>query len=80
MFMSKSPNRDPDAINLFDDADRFFRARAVQFRRHIQLMERRIRSDEITTWEKKRLRETIEKDEVQAQYWEDKADNYTPKF
>lgn len=69
-----------DTIHLYDDADRFFRARTVQYRRHIKIMEKRIRSDEVTTWDKKRLRQEIKRAEAQAQYWEDKAANYQPQF
>jgi len=77
---TKSPSRDPEAIHLYDDADRFFRARARTYRLHIRIMEKRIRGGEITAWEQDRLRKRIEADEASAQYWEDKAANYTPQF
>lgn len=76
----KSPSNNTDVINLYDDADRFFRARAHTYRLHMRLMQKRVRSGEITAWEKARLLESIAKDEASAQYWEDKAANYQPQF
>lgn len=80
MHMRKSPNRNPDAIHLHDDADEFMRSRARTYRRHIKQMERRVRSGEISIIEAKRLRESMADDERKAQYWEAKAKNYEPSF
>jgi len=81
MHVTKGPgSRNSDEIKLYDDADRFFRARARQYRRHIEHREKLIRGGEITAWEAKRMRNENEADEASAKYWDAKAESYEPRF